>query len=231
MSDVEIVQGSPEWFAIRVGRVTASRIGDVMARTKTGYGASRQHYLDKLVAERITGKPMAQRSVASLDRRLEMEPEARIAYEFYSDNTVQEVGFIEHPTIPNAGASPDGEIGEDGGLELKCCDSQTHIEMLLTGVIDKGYLYQCDFGMACTGRRWWDFASYDPSMPEELKLLVKRIDRDEERIAEIEAAVIQFLSEVDAKVAQVLALIDGRSPMEVVLENSIALMEKTHVLQ
>lgn len=225
-------QGSLEWHAAKCGKVSASRIADVMARTQKGWGAPRKHYMDKLVAERITGQPMGQKSVPSLDRRLEMEPEARIAYEFYSDNTVVEVGFIDHPIIPNCGASPDGLIGDDGGLELKCCDSPAHIEMLTTSVIDKGYLYQCDFGMACTGREWWDFGSYDPTMPEELKLWVKRIDRNAARIAEIESAVIEFLAEVDAKVAAVMATINGKSALEFTLEKSIAVVaEKSNVLQ
>lgn len=225
------IQGSPEWYAERAGKVTASRIADVMARTKTGWGAARKHYMDRLVAERITGKVLPQKTVASLDRRLEMEPEARIAYEFYSGNEVSEVGFIQHPTIPNAGASPDGLIADDGGLEIKCCDTFTHIEILTSGTIDKAYIQQCDFGMACTGREWWDFASYDPAMPEELKLFVKRIQRDDSRIAEIESAVIEFISEVDAKVKQVLALTNGKSELTVALEASIQMAGGTNVIQ
>lgn len=224
-------QGSPEWFAAKCGKVSASHIGEVMARTKKGLGAARRHYLDKLVAERITGRPSIQKSVASLDRRLEMEPDARVAYEFYSDNEVTEVGFIEHPTIPNAGASPDGLVAADGGLELKCLDTAQHIEVLTTGIIDPDYLKQCDFGMACTGREWWDFASFDPLMPEEMKLYVQRIPRDEGRIAEIETAVIQFLSEVDAKVEQVLATMQGRSPLEAVLEKSLKIAGGANVIQ
>lgn len=224
-------QGTQEWRDARCGKVTASHIADVMARTQKGWGAARKHYMDKLVAERITGRPMPQKSVASLDRRLEMEPDARVAYEFYSDNTVDEVGFIEHPTIPNAGASPDGLIGDDGGLEIKCCDSAQHLEMLTTGVIDSGYLLQCHFGMACTGREWWDFASYDPLMPEELKLYVQRIPRDEAKIGEIEAAVIQFLSEVDLRVEQVMARTAGKSPLEVTLEKSLSIAGGTNVVQ
>lgn len=231
MKPEEIVQGSPEWYAYRAGKVTASRIADLMARTQKGWSTSRKHYADKLVAERITGRPMPQRSVASLDRRLELEPEARVAYEFYSDNTVREVGFIEHPRIPNAGCSPDGLIDDDGGLELKCCDSAAHIEMLTTGVIDKGYILQCDFGMACTGRKWWDFGSYDPTMPEDLKLYVQRIYRNDERIAAIESAVIEFLAEVDQRVEKVLGLRLGQSPLEIDLEKSLAAVGKSNVIQ
>lgn len=221
----EIVQGSVEWFALRSGKVTASRIGDLMRQTKKGWGADRKHYMDKLVAERITGRPMAQRAVASLDRRLEVEPDARAAYEFYSDNQVTEVGFIEHPTIPDCGASPDGLIGEDGGLEIKCCDTPAHIEMLTTGVIDPDYILQCHFGMACTGRAWWDFASFDPLMPEDLKLYVQRIPRDSDRIATIESAVIEFLAEVDAKVKQLIDLSNGISPLASALQASLSIAE------
>jgi YqaJ-like viral recombinase domain len=218
----ELIQGSPEWFALRAGKVTASRIGDLMRRTQKGWGADRKHYLAKLVAERITGKPMAQRTVLSLERRLEVEPEARSAYEFYSDNTVTEVGFIPHPRIPDCGASPDGLIGDAGGLEIKCCDTPAHIEMLTTGAIDPDYVLQCQFGMSCTERQWWDFASYDPLMPEDLKLFVRRIHRDEERIANMESQVIEFLAEVDVKVQQLVALREGSSPLAAVLEKSLA---------
>lgn len=231
MNPQELVQGSPEWYAFRAGKVSASRIADLTARTKTGWSTSRKHYMDKLVAERITGRPMPQRSVPSLDRRLEMEPEARTAYEFYSDYTVRQVGCVEHPRIPNALASPDGLIDDDGGLEIKNCDTPAHIEMLTTGVIDKGYIQQCDFGMACTGRKWWDFASYDPSMPEDLKLYVQRIYRDDARIADIESSVIEFLAEVDQRVEKVLGIALGQSPLTIDLEKSLAAAGRTNVVQ
>lgn len=224
-------QRSPEWWAARCGKVTASRICDVMARTQKGWGTARRHYLDELVAERLSGQPAPQRYVASLERRQELEAEARIAYEFYSDNTVEQVGFIEHPTIPNCGASPDGLIDSDGGLEIKCCDAPVHLETLSTGVIDKDYILQIQFGIACAERKWWDFASYEPTMPEELKLYVQKVPRDVDRIAEIEAAVTGFLAEVDAKVERIKALGNGGNPLELSLEKSIAAVgRKAHVL-
>lgn len=216
-------QRTPEWWAARCGKVTASRIGDLMARTQKGWGAPRKHYHDALVAERLTGKPV-EKKVASLDRRGELEPDARAAYEFYSDNLVEEVGFIEHPYIPNAGCSPDGLIGSDGGLEIKCCDTAQHIEMLTTGVIDRGYVLQMQFGMACTDREWWDFASFDPLMPEELKLYVQRVPRDNELIASIETSVTEFLAEVEAKVEALSKLVPGRSPLLMSLEESLELI-------
>lgn len=221
-------QHSPEWWAARCGKVTASRIGDLMARNQPHKGqtvgdwsAKRQHYLDEKVAEIITGKPRDRKKVASLDHRLELEPDARSAYEFYRDVEIDLVGFVEHPTIPRCGASPDGLLGSDGCVEIKCPDSETHINTWLGKVVDRGYILQMQFGMACTGRQWWDFVSFDPNMPEELKLYVQRVERDDQLIAEIETNVIEFLAEVDQKVEQVRALMRGSTPLEAVLESSL----------
>jgi predicted phage-related endonuclease len=221
-------QRTPEWYQARCGKVTASRITDVMARTKVGWGAARAKYIDQLVAERLSGKPQDMRNVRSMTDRAEMEPEARTAYEFYTDRVIETVGFVPHPTIENAGASPDGNVGDDGGVEIKCLDASNHSKLLLrddSPMLD--YLPQMDFQMACTGGKWVDFVAYCPIMPEELKLIVKRVDRDDERIAKIESGVIQFLAEVDVKVQQVLALANGKSPLTVALEQSL---EKAHVV-
>lgn len=216
-------QHSAEWWAIRSGKVTASRIGDIMARTQKGaYTAARGHYLKEKVAERITGKPRDRRRVASLDARLDLEPDARAAYEFYHDCVVDVVGFIEHPRIPDAGASPDGLVGAGGGIEIKCCDAEMHLEIVTADAIDPNYIYQCHFNMACTDRLWWDFVAFNPEMPEELKLHTKRIDRDENMIATIDAAVIEFLAEVDQKVAQVRGLMQNKTPLAVALEDSLS---------
>lgn len=215
-------QHSAEWWAIRCGRVTASRVGDVMARTQKGaYTAARGHYLKEKVAERITGKPRDRRRVKSLDDRLDLEPDARAAYEFYSDAIVELAGFIEHPSIPFAGASPDGLVGTDGGIEIKCCDPEQHLEIITAEAIDPDYIYQCHFNIACTERLWWDFTAFNPEMPEELKLWVKRIERDDILIAKMEHEVVEFLAEVDQKVAQVRGLIDNKTPLTVALEESI----------
>jgi len=222
-------QGTREWFEARAGRVTASRIGDLMSRTKTGWGAARKHYFDEIVAERITGQPIIKR-MPFLDFRLEREPEARAAYAFYSDNEVEVVGFIEHPSIANSGCSPDGLVGSTGGLELKCCDTTTHIEIITAGFIDPDYIEQINFCMACTDREWWDFASYDPLMPEELKLYVQRVPRDEKLIIEIETCVIDFLLEVDEKVKQVRSLIRGSTPLLTALESSLESLGVAHVI-
>jgi len=195
-------QGSQEWLQDRCGRVTASRIADLMARTKGGYSASRANYASQLICERLTGCVAPSFTNAAMIHGTETEPEARRAYEFYIDRDVVQVGFMPHPSIEMAGASPDGLIGDDGLLELKCPNSATHIETLLGGVIPDKYVKQMQFQMACTGRQWCDFASYDNRLPERMRLFVKRVDRDEELIGEIETEVRGFLAEIDETVAQ-----------------------------
>jgi putative phage-type endonuclease len=190
-------QGSQEWLQERCGRVTASRIADLMARTKTGWGASRANYASQLICERLTGCVTPSFTNAAMIHGTETEPEARRAYEFFVDCDVQQVGFIQHPSIEMAGASPDGLVGDDGLLELKCPNTATHIETLLLGNIPDRYLKQMQFQMACTGREWCEFASYDNRMPERMRLFVKRVDRDANAIKEIEAAVREFLTEID----------------------------------
>jgi putative phage-type endonuclease len=198
-------QGTDEWLLERCGKVTASRIADLMARTKTGWGASRANYRSQLICERLTGCVAPSFTNAAMIHGTETEPEARRAYEFFIDRDVQQVGFIPHPEIENAGASPDGFVGDDGLLELKCPQSATHIETLLTGIIPDKYFKQMQFQMAVTGRSWCDFASYDPRICERMRLFVKRVDRDAEAIAEIEAEVSAFIREIDETVEQLLA--------------------------
>jgi len=195
-------QGTDAWLQERCGKVTASRIADLMARTKSGYSASRANYASQLICERLTGCVAPSFTNAAMIHGTETEPEARRAYEFYIDRDVVQVGFIPHSSIEMAGASPDGLIGNDGLLELKCPNSATHIETLLGGVIPDKYVKQMQFQMACTGRQWCDFASYDNRLPERMRLFVKRVDRDEELIGEIETEVRGFLAEIDETVAQ-----------------------------
>lgn len=198
----EIVQGSPDWFALRCGRVTASRVSDVIAKTKTGWGASRANYMAQLVAERLTGVVQESYTNAAMQWGTDMEPEARNAYSFYADADVVAVGFIDHPKISMTGASPDGLVGDDGLVEIKCPNTATHIETLLDGAVPAKYVTQMQWQMACAGRKWCDFASFDPRMPEEMRLFVQRVPRDDRQIAEIEHAIVAFLAEVDAKVSE-----------------------------
>jgi putative phage-type endonuclease len=204
VSDVK--QGSPEWFALRIGKVTASRVADVMARTKTGWGASRANYMAEIIAERLTGTTAASFSNAAMQWGTEKEPEARAAYSFYADTEVVEVGFVTHPTIAMSGASPDGHIGDDGSTEFKCPQTATHLETLLGEPIAAKYITQCQWQMACNGRKWCDWASFDPRLPENMRLFVKRINRDDAMIADLEKNVRDFLAEVDFKIAALTKL-------------------------
>lgn len=199
-------QGSSEWRAERCGRVTASRIADLMARTKTGYGASRANYMAELLCERLTGVP-AERFVNDPMRwGTEQEPAAKIAYEFLFNATIEPAGFIPHPLIEMAGASPDGYVGSHGLVEFKAPNTATHVETLLSGAIPDKYVKQCQFQMACTGRHWVDFGSFDPRVPASMQLWVKRIERDAKFIGDIEDEVRAFIKELDAKIHELRSL-------------------------
>lgn len=204
MSAVE--QRSPEWFGMRLGKVTASRVSDVIARTKTGYSTSRANYAAQLICERLTGTPTEGFSNAAMLWGTEQEPDARDAYAFRRNVEVVELGFANHPKIEMSGASPDGLVGDDGLVEIKCPITATHIEILRAGAIADKYHVQMQWQMACTGRAWCDFVSYDPRLPEEMRLFVQRVPRDPQRIATLEAEVRAFLDEID----EVLDELKGR---------------------
>jgi len=199
-------QRTDDWFAARIGKVTASRVADVVAKTKSGYSASRDNYMAQLVCERLTGKPAESFSNAAMQWGTETEPLARAAYEAKMDVLVDEVGFIDHPSIVNSGASPDGLVGIDGLIEIKCPNTSTHIDTLLSQTVPKKYADQIFWQMACTNRDWCDFVSYDPRLPPDLQLFIKRIPRDDKYIKLLEAEVIEFLTETAHKVAQLLNL-------------------------
>jgi putative phage-type endonuclease len=195
-----IEQGSPEWFAQRLGKVTASRVADVIAKTKTGYSTSRDNYMAQLVCERMTNTVAESFTNSAMQWGTETEPLARAAYEAYADVLVDEVAMITHPAIEAAGASPDGLVGDDGQLEIKCPNTATHIDTLLTQTVPGKYITQMQWQMACTGRKWTDFASFDPRMSDGLQLFVKRVPRDDAYIQMLEKEVIQFLTELDGKI-------------------------------
>lgn len=195
-------QRTEEWYAARCGKATASRIADVVAKTKTGWGASRANYKAELVTERLTGLPCEHYRSPKMIRGEELEPEARAAYEFFANVDVETVGFIDHPRIAMSGASPDGLVGKDGLVEIKCPDTSTHIETLLGGSLSGEYVKQVQWQMACTGRAWCDFVSYDPRMPEAMRLYIQRVKRDDAAIAELEKNVELFLREVDLIVTE-----------------------------
>jgi putative phage-type endonuclease len=196
-------QRSAEWFAARLGKATASKIADVTAKDRTGkgYAASRANYAAQLIAERLTGTPAETYQSAAMLHGTDTEAEARHAYCFFRDAEVVEVGFVDHPTVAMSGASPDGLVGTDGLLELKCPNTATHISTLTGKSVPGKYVKQIMWQLACTGRQWCDFASYDPRLPESMRLIVIRLHRDDAMIAELEAEVAKFLAEVDATVA------------------------------
>jgi len=198
-----IPQGTPEWEAARIGRVTASRIADLTAKIKTGWGASRDNYMADLIAERLTGVAADGFKSQAMQWGTDTERQARVFYELIEGASVTPGGYIDHPTIPMAGASPDGFVGDDGLVEIKCPITKTHIDTLLGGRINGGYLKQMHWQMACTGRAWCDFISFDPRMPEDLRMFVQRVQRDDALVAELEEAVAGFLAELDAKVEQI----------------------------
>jgi len=190
-------QRTDEWFQARLGKVTASRIADVMAKTKTGYGATRAKYMDQLVDEIITGRPTIGFSNAAMQHGIDTEPKARAAYELITGNEVVEVGFCPHPTIKQAGTSPDGLVGDDGMLEIKCPNTSTHRSFLVSGKIDRRYMLQMQWQMACCDRQWCDFVSFDDRLIDGSKhCKIVEVGRDQELIDEIESEVNAFLDEV-----------------------------------
>ena len=197
-----IMQGTDEWKALRLGKVTASRVADVIAKTKTGYSASRANYMAQLISERLTGTPADTFTSAAMQHGTDTEPEARAAYEFYHSASVEQVAFVPHPMIDQAGCSPDGLVGDDGLVEIKCPNTAAHLDTLLGQEAPAKYIAQMQFQMACTGRSYCDFVSYDPRMPEHMRLFVKRIYRDSKMIAHIESEVSSFLGEMEVKLSQ-----------------------------
>jgi len=189
-------QRSSEWFEARLGRVTASRTADVCARTQKGWGAARKAYMHDLAVERLSGEHIASGTGAARRWGQDIEPEAKIAYEFYRDATIVEVGFIPHPSIAETGASPDGLVGDDGLVEFKCPTVSVHLDTLDKEEIAQEYVLQMQWQMCCTGRKWCDFVSYDPRFPEAMRLYVRRVMRDDILIAALEKDVTDFLTEL-----------------------------------
>lgn len=195
-----IEQRSPEWYAQRCGKATASRVSDIMATTKTGASQLRVNYAAQLIAERLTSTVEESYVSTAMQWGIDTEPDARAAYCFYQRCKIVPAEFVDHPTIKMAGASPDGYVGDDGLVEIKCPNTATHIDTLLGKSVPGKYIHQIQWQLACTGRQWCDFVSYDPRMPENLRLFVRRVDRDDTHIGDLEAEVRSFLMYVDAKV-------------------------------
>lgn len=194
-----MLQRTDEWYAARLGKVTASRISDVMAKTKSGYSASRANYMAELLCERLTGIHSDHYVSAEMARGTEIEPQARSSFEFIHDVQIVECGFIPHPAIADFGASPDGLIGDNGLIEIKCPNTATHIDYLLNGTIPQRYVLQMQVQMMCARRAWCDFVSFDPRLPDHLQWFVKRVRADAGLQAEIEVEVRSFLGTLAEK--------------------------------
>ena len=194
-------QRSEEWFSARLGCVTASRTADVMAKTKSGYSASRANYMAQLITERLTGQANEGFSSAAMQWGADTEPQARMAYELITGENVREVGFVLHPTIKSFGASPDGLVGANGLIEIKCPNTATHIDTLLSEKVPSKYITQMHVQMICTRRDWCDFVSFDPRLPGEMNFWMHRVHRDDDLCKDIEAEVVAFLEETDMKIA------------------------------
>jgi putative phage-type endonuclease len=205
---LHLVQGSPEWITARLGSLGASQVHEAVTKLKSGgYVAMRADVCATLLLERLTGTSVDKRITDAMAWGTQYEPEARAAYEFWSDVTVEPVGLIPHPTIKNTHASPDGLVGEDGLLECKCPNSSTHLETLLTKKVPAKYCTQMQWQLACSGRKWCDYISWDCRFPAEHRTFIARVERDDERIAELEKEVVLFLREVEEKLAQ---LVNGK---------------------
>jgi hypothetical protein len=209
-----VIQGSPEWLAARCGCVTASEFSCVLAK---GQGKTRGAYLRRVVAEMLTGKPTETYRNAHMDRGTEQEPAARSEYEAQTGEFVEQVGFIRHPDMP-VGCSPDGLIGTDGGAEIKSVIPTVQLDTLLSGGYPPEHRAQVQGSLWLTGRTWWDFCSYSPDMPENLRLYVFRVGRDEEYIANLAKEVAAFVREAE----QLRDTLLGRPALETALRASLA---------
>jgi len=187
-------QGSFEWLAARLGIPSASMFAKIVT-TKGAWSTSADTYINQLVAERLTGEREEVFQSHHMIRGTELEPDARDLYSLMTDSEVTEVGFCLHDTLA-AGCSPDGLIGEDGGLEIKCPAPSTHVEYLRGGVLPSKYKQQVMGCLWITGREWWDFVSYHPTM----KPLIVRVERDEEYIAALEKCVTKAVNLIDENV-------------------------------
>lgn len=199
-------QGSAAWLFERVGYITASRFEDAIGKLKSGkYSAARETYLWELVIERITNMPSDHWTSAAMQWGQDQEAGSKMAHELATGHIIESVGFCKHPKIPFVGASPDGMIGEDGGFESKSpMNSRYHLETLIGGIIPAEHVAQVQGGMWCTGRKWWDFQSFDPRLPEPLQRFCVRVERDDAYIANLEAEIIVFAQEVDARVKSIM---------------------------
>lgn len=192
MQIINCEQGSPEWFAERCGLATASEFSSILAK---GQGKTRASYLRKIVAERLTGVPAEHFKNGYMDRGHEYEPLARAEYEYRREVTIETIGLIKHDHIDVA-CSPDGLVGNDGGVEIKSVIPTTQVETILGGCVPSEHKAQVQGNIWISGRKWWDFVSFCPEMPPELRLFVVRCEPDRKYIETLSEEVCRFNEEV-----------------------------------
>jgi putative phage-type endonuclease len=196
-------QGTDEWHEARLGKVSASRVSEIVAKTRSGAAStSRKNYMAELLVERLTGERRDGFSNGAMRWGSEYEDEARSLYSFLTGLDVEEVGLVMHPGLDNACASPDGLVAYDGLVEIKCPTTSTHIETLQKRKVPSKYIDQMQWQMACTGAKWCDFVSYDPRLPTEMQVFIKRVERDDDHILALETAVDTFLNELDMMIRE-----------------------------
>lgn len=226
MRVVECEQGSDLWLKAREGKITASRMADVLsfkqpsaaqakaaghalvreavaAGIKGDESEARSGYRIEVMAERLSGRAVDRFVTLAMKWGIEKEPEARSRYQLLTMDgaALDRPGFVLHPTLDYAGASPDGLCGRHGGAEFKCPETTTHLEYMLAGVVPEAYIPQMDMEMLCCERDWIDFVSYDPRMiDEDLQLFIVRHNRDEAKLKEMEAEIVRFEGEIQAQI-------------------------------
>lgn len=202
----DVEQGTQEWLDMRVGKLTASKVHDATAKQKNKkYYKARETYMRDNIVEILTGKSVDSFTSHAMKWGIEHEPQACAAYEFIKDLEVEHIAFADHPMVERAGASPDGLVGDDGLIEIKCPNTATHIDYRLTRVVPDNYFAQMQWQMACLEREWCDFVSFDPRLPEHLKTLIIRVPRDEAFIQELTTEAIKFNSDLDVMLEKLAA--------------------------
>lgn len=201
-------QGSPEWHQQRLGKATASRFSDMMTNGRgkdAGMGQTAWSYMDDLLVERLTGQPQDIGKFKETEWGNKHEAAARAIYSLQHSERVKQTGFLDHPTIPMVGGSPDGLIGDDGGVEIKCpYNPRYHLDRLLHGGMDPRYQWQVQGLMWITGRKWWDFVSFDPRFPEDKQLFVCRVEADPDALDDLERRVLRFMEQLEIKFRKIM---------------------------
>jgi hypothetical protein len=214
-------QNTAEWFQAKCGKVGASSVNRALSMLKSGKSsADRENYKAEMIAEILTGLPTEHYVSPAMDWGVENESLARAEYAFRMDCEVERTGFVLHPTIDRLGASPDGLIGTDGGLEIKCPNTATHIKWMRDGIVPEEHRLQMYTGMVCCERDWWEFMSFDPRLPQQYQVFIRRLERDDEQIAAIEAGVEQFLVEV----LETIEMLGKANPLQAQLKASVEAM-------